>query len=168
MERNPGADDHGPGEDPEPERDPEAALPLDEDAAWAQIVASYGDRPKADDMAPATEPGGDARTAALPAPGGPASGSGSEEGDEGGTSVRSFTVYSAGSGPRDWAAPTDDDEDGEQGEDGGEGHFVPPEPPPLPESDPTTRFAWLAVIGGPLLLIFTILFQQDLTWWIAT
>ncbi|MGH3325508.1 MAG: hypothetical protein ACRDOV_13960, partial [Streptomyces sp.] len=95
---------------------------------------------------------------------GPGPGQGEGEGDEGGTAVRSFTVYAAGSGPRDWPSRIGD---GDEGEDG-EGHFVPPEPPPLPVSDPTARFAWLAVLGGPLLLIFTILFQQDLTWWIAT
>ncbi|WP_235980771.1 hypothetical protein [Streptomyces albidus (ex Kaewkla and Franco 2022)] len=166
MERNPGAEDHGPGEDPEPEHDPEA-LPLDEEAAWAAIVAAYGEQPRADEMAPAAEPGGDARSPARPAGSG-AGPEGEGEGDEGGTAVRSFTVYSAGSGPRDWAAPAGDDQDEGGAEDGDEGHFVPPEPPPLPESDPTTRFAWLAVVGGPLLLIFTILFQQDFTWWIAT
>src|SRR5690606_40973657 len=46
--------------------------------------------------------------------------------------------------------------------------FVPPEPPPLPETDATTKFAWLGVLGGPLLLIFAILFQQELTWWMTT
>jgi len=170
MERNSDAEDHGPGEepDPDPERDSEAAQPLDEAAAWEQIVASYGEAPRADDLAPAAEPGGDARTAALPAPGSGPGSEGEGEGDESGTSVRSFTVYSAGSGPRDWSLPTADDGNGDEAEDGDEGHFVPPEPPPLPQADPTTKFAWLGVLGGPLLLIFTILFQQELTWWIAT
>lgn len=173
MERNPGAEDHNPGEDPDPDRDrdQEAAMPLDEEAAWAQIVAAYGDRPTADGMAPAAEPDEDARTAARPSSGSPTGpGSGSEgegEGEEGGTSVRSFTVYSAGSGPRDWTVPSADDKDGDESDDD-EGHFVPPEPPPLPESDTTTKFAWLAVLGGPLLLIFTILLQQELAWWIIT
>lgn len=31
-----------------------------------------------------------------------------------------------------------------------EEHFVPPDPPPLPRTDPITRAAWLALIGGPL------------------
>ena len=168
MERNPGAEDHGPGEgeEPQPERDPEAAQPLDEEAAWAEIVAAYGEAPKADDLAPAGEPGGDARTATRPGPGPGVPPDSDGEGDEGGTSVRSFTVYAAGSGPRDWPSRTDD-EDGAENEDD-EGHFVPPEPPPLPASDPTAKFAWLAVLGGPLLLIFAILFQLDMTWWMAT
>lgn len=198
MGRNSGAGDHGHGDDdpvhPEaggeergpdgPGRDEsgrdefgrdardgdgdEAPLPLDERAAWEQIVASYGDHPEAEDMAPAPDPGGDActGTAARPAPG--SRPDGESEGDEGGTSVRSFTVYSAGSGPRDWSLPSADDEPGGAPEEDDEGHFVPPEPPPLPQSDTTAKFAWLAVLGGPLLLIFTILLQQELTWWIAT
>ncbi|MFC4497513.1 hypothetical protein ACFPA8_25615 [Streptomyces ovatisporus] len=173
MERNPDAEDHGPGEDPETGRDdPEAALPLDEAAAWEQIVAGYGEAPEAGDLAPAGDAGGDARTAARPTSNaGSGTGPGSDgegDGDEGGKAVRSFTVYSAGAGPRDWTAPAADDEDGSGSADDDEGHFVPPEPPPLPRTDPTTKFAWLGVLGGPLLLIFTILFQQELTWWITT
>jgi hypothetical protein len=146
----------------------EVPLPLDEKAAWEQIVAAYGDHPKAEDMAPAAEPGGDARTgtAARPAPNSRPDADG--EGDEGGMSVRSFTVYSAGAGPRDWSLPVADEETGEAEEDDDEGHFVPPEPPPLPQPDTTAKFAWLAVLGGPLLLIFMVVFQQELTWWIAT
>jgi hypothetical protein len=155
---------HGRGEDD----DGQAPLPLDEKAAWEQIVASYGDHPKAEEMASGPEGSGDARTgtATRPAPG---SGPGGEsEGDEGSTSVRSFTVYSAGSGPRDWSLPSPDDESGTGSDEDDEGHFVPPEPPPLPQSDTTAKFAWLAVLGGPLLLIFAILLQVELTWWIAT
>ena len=40
-----------------------------------------------------------------------------------------------------------------------EGHFVPPEPPPLPEADVTAKFAWLAVIGGPVLLLLAVLLR---------
>ena len=34
---------------------------------------------------------------------------------------------------------------------------MPPEPPPLPEADATAKFAWLAVIGGPVLLLLAVL-----------
>lgn len=64
----------------------------------------------------------------------------------------------AGDGPRDWEAAEDEDE----------GHFVPPEPPPLPETDLTTKLAWFAVIGGPLLLFGVVLLQFPMTWWLAT
>lgn len=33
------------------------------------------------------------------------------------------------------------------------GHFVPPEPTPLPRPDAITLLAWIAVIGGPLVLV---------------
>lgn len=171
TERNPDAEDHDRGEDAEG-HDTEPALPFDEAAAWEQIVAAYGEAPKADDLAPAAESGGEGRGAARSAPG-PGGTPGAEGEDESGSgesskAVSSFTVYSAGSGPRDWTAPSAAGEDGADDEDDDEGHFVPPEPPPLPETDPATKFAWLGVLGGPLLLIFAILFQQELTWWVTT
>jgi hypothetical protein len=126
-------------------------LPLDEKAAWEQIVASYGEAPKAEDLAPA-RPEGERDTD-----------------EERGSPVRSLTVYPA-IGPRDWSLTEDEsDADAGGGEDGDdEGHFEPPEPPPLPEADTTSKFAWLAVLGGPLLLVVTVLLQQELTWWIGT
>jgi hypothetical protein len=32
-------------------------------------------------------------------------------------------------------------------------HFVPPDPPPLPQADAITWAAWAGVIGGPLVLL---------------
>ncbi|MET8813195.1 hypothetical protein ABZW47_14430 [Streptomyces sp. NPDC004549] len=68
-------------------------------------------------------------------------------------------------GPRDHRAPepSDDDFDGDD-----EGHFVPPEPPPLPVADTTAKFAWLGVIGGPVLLLLAVLLGWEMTWWLAT
>ncbi len=40
-------------------------------------------------------------------------------------------------------------------------HFVPPPPPPLPSGDRVTRFAWLGVLGGPVLLLMTSLLGLD-------
>ncbi|WP_055556241.1 hypothetical protein [Streptomyces sp. NBRC 110028] len=79
--------------------------------------------------------------------------------------VGSFIVYAPGVGPRDWDAPEPSESDFDETD---EGHFVPPEPPPLPESDTTSRFAWLGVLGGPLLLLGVVLFRVELTWWITT
>jgi hypothetical protein len=60
-------------------------------------------------------------------------------------------------GPRDYRAAEDPDE----------GHFVPPEPPPLPPADTTAKFAWLAVLGGPTLLLFDALFWHEVAGWPA-
>lgn len=203
--------------------------PLDEEAAWAEIVAGYGEEPQfpaADDDrddqdreddrddrdgrtgqdgsdaagshdGAAARPAGSAGPAGIPAvPGAldltkpdrdtadaPAAegagsgdaadgGSGTEEkqperatpGGPAGDAVGSFVVYAPGVGPRDWDAAPPSDEDFD---DSDEGHFTPPEPPPLPEADVTTKFAWIAVLGGPLLLVLMVLFQQPVTWWIS-
>ncbi|WP_336048901.1 hypothetical protein [Streptomyces sp. CA2R101] len=185
--------------------------PLDEEAAWAQIVAGYGDQPSfppEDGDDGTDEPagnGGTKRAAANPAedagenaagdtgkdstagsadPAGTAgsadpAGSGKVSpadspddsgkdgpGDGRGDAPRpgSFVVFAPGVGPRNWspAEPSDDDFDETD-----EGHFTPPEPPPLPQADVTAKFAWIAVIGGPLLLVAMVLLQQPVTWWIT-
>ncbi|MFH8569609.1 hypothetical protein [Streptomyces sp. NPDC017993] len=200
--------------------------PLDEEAAWAEIVAGYGEEPRfptdddhegpdqdgsrrdtsgQDDAAGARDesatvrPAGSSGPAGIPGvPGaldltkagtstagadatateGAGSGDAAESsggtdekrpergtpGGSAGDAVGSFVVYAPGVGPRDWdaARPSDDDFD-----ESDEGHFTPPEPPPLPEADVTTKFAWLAVLGGPLLLVLMVLFQQPVTWWIS-
>lgn len=79
--------------------------------------------------------------------------------------VGSFIVYAPGVGPRDWDAEESSESDFDESD---EGHFVPPEPPPLPDSDTTSRFAWLGVLGGPLLLLAVVLFRVEMTWWITT
>jgi hypothetical protein len=128
------------------DREDEGAAPLDEDAAWAALVAGYDAEPE-----PGTEPSwpesenvpADADTAtAPPAPPAP-------------PPSRTIVVHPVISGPRNYEL-VDDEEDA---------HFIPPEPPPLPESDLTTKFAWIGVIGGPLLLLGFVLFQLELTWW---
>ncbi|WP_062211645.1 hypothetical protein [Streptomyces sp. NBRC 109706] len=123
--------------------------PIDEEAAWAEIVAGYGEEPadppgvwpRAEDVEPIE------RSDRLP----------EEVLNE---LPQDLTPREAGPrdpGPRDWVA---DEED--------EGHFEPPEPPPLPETDLTTKVAWIAVLGGPLLLIVTVLLQQRMSWWVVT
>jgi hypothetical protein len=73
----------------------------------------------------------------------------------------SSVTFAVGVGPRDWSPSKDGDLDDE-------GHFEPPEPPPLPEADTAAKFAWLGALGGPVLLLATVLFRWDMTWWIAT
>lgn len=127
--------------------------PVDEDAAWAEIVAGFdaepepgtGSWPAAEDVdvrdhdEPEEEPEEDAGPAAAPAP------------------TRSIVIHPVISGPRDYELDEDD-----------EGHFEPPEPPPLPQADTTTKFAWLAVLGGPALIFAFILLQEELPWWATT
>lgn len=150
TERN--ADQGGQGDESEP------ILPADEEAAWEQIVAGYGEEPDAG--APDDTPGGDHETGQEDGHDrGGQDARGSDTGDAGaGRPARSFTVYAAGTGPRDWHGPDDPEDD----------HFVPPEPPPLPETDTTTKFAWTAALGGPLLLLGAVLLDFYLTWWILT
>ncbi|MGW0532587.1 hypothetical protein [Streptomyces sp. NPDC003032] len=68
-------------------------------------------------------------------------------------------------GPRDYTTPEPSEDDFDADD---EGHFVPPEPPPLPEADVTAKFAWLAVLGGPLLILLAVLFGWQMTWWLTT
>jgi hypothetical protein len=48
---------------------------------------------------------------------------------------------------------------------GRDDHFEPPPPPPLPMPDTIGRFAWAAVIGGPLFLVISALFSLDVSGW---
>jgi hypothetical protein len=44
-------------------------------------------------------------------------------------------------------------------------HFEPPPPPPLPMPDTIGRFAWAAVLGGPLFLLISAMFGLDVSGW---
>ncbi|MEU1077660.1 MULTISPECIES: hypothetical protein [unclassified Streptomyces] len=147
----------------EADREPQ---PIDEEAAWAAIVAGYGDEPSdppgakpfksVEDLALLeSEPNVTPEAPARPEPPEP-------------KPLGSSVVFAPGvgvGGPRDFTVkePSDDGDD-----DGDEGHFVPPEPPPLPESDVTAKFAWLAVIGGPLLMLLAAILRWEFTWWLTT
>ncbi|MFR9795522.1 hypothetical protein ACL02U_06380 [Streptomyces sp. MS06] len=150
----------------------EQSVPFDEDAAWDAIVAGYGDEPpdppgskpfkSVEDLAllesgtnatpgtEDTEPTGD-EPARPAAPARPLGGS---------------VSFAPGvGGPRDYSPPEPSEDDFDEDD---EGHFEPPEPPPLPEADATARFAWLGVVGGPVLLLLAVLLGWDMTWWLTT
>jgi hypothetical protein len=159
-----------------PLEDEPASPPLDEDAVWAALIAGFHTKPE-----PGTKPSWpEAENVTEAPPAAPAKGSPNGAGAEdpespdqpelpespakdGPTVVntvlpppdRSIVIHPVIKGPRDFEL-IEDDEDA---------HFVPPEPPPLPEADVTTKFAWIAVLGGPLLLLAFVLFQLELTWW---
>ncbi|MDT3723456.1 hypothetical protein ROS62_00555 [Streptomyces sp. DSM 41972] len=154
-------------------REPEeTGVPFDEAAAWQAIVAGYGEEPpdppgakpfkSVEDLAlleseTNDEDGADGvgtkappRKAEEEPPAGPL-----------GSSVK----FAPGVGPRDYSLTEPAEEDlGESDE----GHFVPPEPPPLPDADVTSRFAWLGVLGAPVLLLLAILLGWEMTWWLTT
>ena len=150
------------------EREPEEkGVPFDEAAAWEAIVSGYGEEPpdppgakpfkSIEDLAllePETnddEVRAEAPRKAEDKPAKPLGGS---------------VSFAPGvGGPRDYSVrePSDDDLDETD-----EGHFVPPEPPPLPDADVTSKFAWLGVLGGPLLLLLAILLGWEMTWWLTT
>lgn len=160
----------------EPEKRQEPAegqgLPLDEDAAWQAIVAGYGQEP-ADP--PGAKPFKSVEDLALlepetnDTPEGDKSDSKSAKGAEDPGAKKplggSVSFAPGVAGPRDYDAPEASDDD--LGPDD-EGHFVPPEPPPLPAADVTAKFAWLAVLGGPLLMLLAVLLGWPMTWWLAT
>jgi hypothetical protein len=175
----------------------EQSVPFDEEAAWKSIVEGYGEEPpdppgsrpfrSVEDLAlpepgPDTDSGtgggnsgstGDGEGDDAPAPG-----AGSEPeastGDLPSPGDLPSVVKPLGSsiafapgvgGPRDYRAPEPSEGDFDEDD---EGHFVPPEPPPLPAADTTAKFAWLGVLGGPALLLLAVLFGWDMTWWLTT
>ncbi|WP_405781189.1 hypothetical protein OG512_16210 [Streptomyces sp. NBC_01378] len=145
-----------------------AGEPVDEDAAWAAIVAGYGQEPP---DPPGARPFRSIEDLALPdldTDGSETNGSGTNSSEPGSGKpampLGSSISFAPGvGGPRDHrpAEPSDSDADDE-------GHFVPPEPPPLPEADVTAKFAWLAVIGGPVLMLLAVLLGWQMTWWLTT
>ncbi|CAM5361715.1 hypothetical protein [Streptomyces griseomycini] len=150
-------------ESPEGRAPEEKGVPFDEDAAWAAIVAGYGEEPpdppgakpfkSVEDLA-LLESGTNDEEAGAEAP--------RKAEDKPAKPLGGSVSFAPGVGPRDYSPsePSDDESD--------EGHFVPPEPPPLPEADATAKFAWLGVLGGPLLLLLAVLLGWEMTWWLTT
>jgi hypothetical protein len=150
----------------------EKGVPFDEEAAWAAIVAGYGEEPP---DPPGTKPFKPVEDLALLdwEPNGSedkgkdgARGKDDEAKDEPARPLGSSVSFAPGvGGPRDYVSPDPSEDDFDEDD---EGHFVPPEPPPLPAADTTAKFAWLGVVGGPILLLLAVLFRWDMTWWLAT
>ncbi|KUN14459.1 hypothetical protein AQI96_04960 [Streptomyces canus] len=159
-------------EDREPD---EQGVPFDEEAAWAAIVAGYGEEPK---DPPGTKPFKSVEDLALletetndeptttetqPTKDGPKKDAPKKD-ENPAKPLGGSVAFAPGVGPRDYSAPEPSEEDFEEDD---EGHFVPPEPPPLPSADTTSRFAWLGVLGGPVLLLVAVLLGWEMTWWLA-
>ncbi len=178
--RPPLAED-GAGRDPDQEQDPELPA-FDEKAAWEAIVASYGEEPPdppgvrpyrpVQDLAlpepDADGTGGDAELAVAPA-GAEGDAAAEPEPDPEARPLGGSVTFAPGVGAGATAtAPPAGPRDFELAEPAEEDHFVPPEPPPLPEADATAKFAWLGVIGGPVLLLLAVLLGWHMSWWLTT
>ncbi|XVQ13657.1 hypothetical protein ACQP1W_14295 [Spirillospora sp. CA-255316] len=131
----PGAGPAGPGTG----RSGDAAE-LDEDAIWAEIVAGYDAVPEGDQVPWPDEENLDEPPAEPP-----------REGDDRTGRLPRARVIKAADLSK---APAGDDEDDE-------GHYVPPPPPPLPSADPLTKGAWIALVGGPLYLLVTVILDWE-------
>jgi hypothetical protein len=148
-------------------REPEEqGVSFDEEAAWAAIVAGYGEEPpdppgakpfkSVEDLA-LLEPETNDAAVETEAP--------RQAEDKPAKPLGGSVSFAPGVGPRDYSMPEPSDDDLDAGD---EGHFVPPEPPPLPEADVTAKFAWLGVLGGPLLLLVAVLLGWEMSWWLTT
>lgn len=150
----------------------EQGVPLDEAAAWAAIVAGYGEEPP---DPPGAKPFKSVEDLALLEVGTNDEEAGAESGekpaDDPGEEKKpakplgSSVAFAPGVGPRDYATPEPAEGDFDEDD---EGHFVPPEPPPLPAADTTAKFAWLGVLGGPVLILLAVLLGWEMTWWLTT
>lgn len=149
-------------ENGEPE---EQHVPFDEEAAWAAIVAGYGEEPT---DPPGAKPFRSVEDLALleaddEDPKEPTESK--DPKDRPAQPLGSSVAFAPGVGPRDYSPPEPPEDDLDEDD---EGHFVPPEPPPLPEADTTAKFAWLGVLGGPVLLLLAVLLGWEMTWWLTT
>ena len=117
----------------------------DEDAIWAEIVAGFDTVPEGDVPWPDEE---DIREPAEPP----------EEGDDRTGRLPRARVIKPPD-PPEFPAAHDEEEEEE--------HYVPPPPPPLPVADPLTKGAWIALIGGPVYLLITVVLDWSVPGWAA-
>ena len=47
-----------------------------------------------------------------------------------------------------------------------EGHFIPPEPPPLPPLEPRRKLAWAGLFGSPVLMLVAVVFGWSYPGWL--
>ncbi|MEU5881689.1 hypothetical protein [Spirillospora sp. NPDC047279] len=117
----------------------------DEDAIWAEIVAGFDATHEGDRV-----PWPDQENLQEEEPEEP------EPGDD-----------RTGRLPRARVIKPADGEDEEFPGSDDEGHYVPPPPPPLPSTDPLTKGAWIALIGGPVYLLVTVILDWEVPGWAA-
>jgi hypothetical protein len=130
-------------------RDEGARGKLDEDAAWREIIAHYGDEPAIEELL-ADDDASPAELQEPPAPDQPVAGSDADSDER----------------LRGLFRPTWDDpmETGATWDD--EGHFVPPSPPPARVQDPRRGIAWLGLFGSPFVMLLAVVLQLTLPHWL--
>jgi hypothetical protein len=106
---------------------------LDEDAAWRDIVAHFGDRPAVDP---------------VPETPGPPPAEGRDE------RLRGLFRPS-------WKDPLDSEATWDD-----EGHFLPPDPPPVHVADPRRRAAWFGLFGSPFVMLVAVVLGWQLPGWL--
>lgn len=150
---------------------------LDEEAAWRMIVENYGDRPELGEPPSGTDPDrADGRGAETGA--GPAAYDGTQR-------RRTDPAPDAEPPPADHESspPTPPTPPGPRRFDAldqshpavpeprpawdDEGHFVPPEPPPLPVPTPARRVAWAGLFGAPLVMLAAIALGWAYPTWVT-
>ncbi|MGH3373696.1 MAG: hypothetical protein ACRDP6_03045 [Actinoallomurus sp.] len=130
-----------------PELRADYAASRDEDQIFAEIVASF-DQPSANGETPWP-----AEENIDDAPDDPPDDTDTDT-EQPGESTGELTLTARVVKP----ATDDDDEDD---------HFIPPTPPPLPRPDATTRFAWIALLGGPVYLVASVFLSWEVPSWAA-
>ena len=126
---------------------PDRAHRLDEDAAWAEIVANYGERADLDsNPSVAEEERNDV----------------SKPSGEAAWSPFDRTYLDA----QQERARADDESRARVAWDGEE-HFVPPTPPPLPRLDPRRKAAWVALFGSPALMLLGVVLGWTYPGWVS-
>jgi len=149
MTRHP--DDRTPEEPTGASEGAEPGRRLDEDAAWAEIVAHYGERPEMGNTAvepvETPEPG--------PAPSEPVE------------SLFDRTYLDAQLERAARETPEPDTGLNSEASWDDEGHFVPPTPPPLPALDPRRKAAWIGLFGSPALMLLGIVLGWSYPSWIS-
>ncbi len=112
----------------------------DDDAAWRSIVENFGERAELDDE-PRPESTAPPEQPAQPDP-------------------YAWAVAAEPEEPAELA-----DASSAYAEDADT--YVPPEPPPLPVPEPDRGIAWAGVVGSPLLLLVSLLFDIGLPSWVG-
>jgi len=127
----------------------EAGLPADVDAAWQAIVEHYGERPALgpDETGPDEQPSSPRGDASPPT-----------------YSVLDRSFLESQERARRDAAQASEAAAASWAD---EGHYVPPEPPPVPQTTPARRLAWIGLFGAPLAMLVAVIAHLVYPTWLS-